>query len=177
MWRVVLTKWQALWMKKSVKADRWRCICRIWYRRCLKSIRWKRQKSFSLPEQRKQHRKNQKSQRHGQNHGCIPEYFCFWPLPVLFCILFWLSFIIRMPIRASFLWERWRFRLHCWSFSGKLMPREISVYSAWFLCFLSAEFCRWSARWSCIILRERESFPTWERCWSALWKRPEKLWW
>ena len=48
----------------------------------------KRQKSFSLPEQRKQHRKNQKSQRHGQNHGCIPEYFCFWPLPVLFCILF-----------------------------------------------------------------------------------------
>ena len=39
-------------------------------------------------EETEEHRKNQKSQRHGQNHGWIPEYFCFWPLPVLFCILF-----------------------------------------------------------------------------------------
>lgn len=43
---------------------------------------------FSLPEQRKQHRKNQKSQRPWPKPWRIPEYFCFWPLPVLFCILF-----------------------------------------------------------------------------------------
>lgn len=31
-------------------------------------------------------------------------------------------------------------------FFWEVNAREISVYSAWFLCFLSAEFCRWSAR-------------------------------
>ena len=111
-----------------------------------KRIRWKRQKSFSLPEQRKQHRKNQKSQRHGQNHGCIPEYFCFFGRYQSYLYFILIEFHNPNAYPGFIFMGAMTVPFALLIFSGKLMPEKYQYIQRGFYAFLSAEFCRWSAR-------------------------------